>query len=303
MLDSIKHSPVKQYAMCVWLVLLLFASGCSTNNNETTSAQQAADNKQIVINTSQGEQVLTPTVVTYDPEQFDDPLESINRPIFAFNDVLYRYVLIPIGKGYDAVVPDPVQSGIGNFFNNLREPLNLLNNLAQGEGKKSGANLSRFLINSTIGLLGLFDPADAWFDLPEQTATIGDTLESYDIGYGSYLVLPIFGQSDFRNAFSTFGETLLSPVQVISNPPQTGYLQGLDGVNDFSPSALSYEELHKQADDPYTFFRNLYLQNLKRDAQFKGTGQQFSPSPANVKKKQQRAGASTTEQDIQNGEK
>ncbi|MDO6709758.1 MULTISPECIES: MlaA family lipoprotein [Aliiglaciecola] len=276
-------NPLNRYIKLVCLISVLVVSGCSSSRVEQVDAQPPS-NQQITINTSQGEQVLTPTVVTYDPVTFADPLESINRPIFAFNDVVYRYFLIPVGKGYDAVVPDPVQTGIGNFFSNLREPLNLLNNLAQGEGKKSGTNLGRFLINSTVGLLGLFDPADAWFDMPEETATIGDTLASYDVGYGNYLVLPILGQSDFRNAFSTLSESILSPVHVISDSPESSYLQGLDGFNDFVPTAPSYEELRAQSDDPYTFFRNMYLQSVERDEQFEGAPQQFSPSPANSEK-------------------
>ncbi|MBU2879306.1 VacJ family lipoprotein [Aliiglaciecola lipolytica] len=283
MLDSNMLNPLNRYIKLVCLISVLVVSGCSSSRVEQVDAQPPS-NQQITINTSQGEQVLTPTVVTYDPVTFADPLESINRPIFAFNDVVYRYFLIPVGKGYDAVVPDPVQTGIGNFFSNLREPLNLLNNLAQGEGKKSGTNLGRFLINSTVGLLGLFDPADAWFDMPEETATIGDTLASYDVGYGNYLVLPILGQSDFRNAFSTLSESILSPVHVISDSPESSYLQGLDGFNDFVPTAPSYEELRAQSDDPYTFFRNMYLQSVERDEQFEGAPQQFSPSPANSEK-------------------
>ncbi|GAA6185728.1 hypothetical protein NBRC116595_29780 [Aliiglaciecola sp. NS0011-25] len=283
MLDSNMLNPLNRYITLVCLISVLVVSGCSSSRVEQVDAQPPS-NQQITINTSQGEQVLTPTVVTYDPVTFADPLESINRPIFAFNDVVYRYFLIPVGKGYDAVVPDPVQTGIGNFFSNLREPLNLLNNLAQGEGKKSGTNLGRFLINSTVGLLGLFDPADAWFDMPEETATIGDTLASYDVGYGNYLVLPILGQSDFRNAFSTLSESILSPVHVISDSPESSYLQGLDGFNDFVPTAPSYEELRAQSDDPYTFFRNMYLQSVERDEQFEGAPQQFSPSPANSEK-------------------
>ncbi|GAB2676465.1 VacJ family lipoprotein [Aliiglaciecola sp. 3_MG-2023] len=283
MLDSNKLNPLDTFIKHCCLISFLIVSGCSSNNAEQV-ATTPSNNQEVVINTSQGEQVLTPTVVTYDPVTFEDPLESINRPIFAFNDVVYRYFLIPVSKGYDAVVPDPVQTGIGNFFSNLREPLNLLNNLAQGEGKKSGTNLGRFLINSTVGLLGLFDPADAWFDMPDETATIGDTLASYDVGYGNYLVLPILGQSDFRNAFSTIGESLLSPVHIISDSPESTYLQGLDGFNDFVPTAPSYEELRLESDDPYTFFRNMYLQSVERDAQFDGAVQQLSPSPANSEK-------------------
>lgn len=261
------------------LIILFTLAGCSTNqSSETEAAQQNNAVAPIEIETSQGSQLITPTVVSYEPKAFDDPLEFINRPIFNFNDGLYRYFLIPVGKGYSEYVPVPIQTGVGNFFSNLREPLNMINQIAQGEGGKFGICLARFVINSTLGLFGLFDPADKWFDLKEEYATFSDTLRFYGVGYGNYLVLPILGQSDYRNAFSTIGESLLNPVHWISDNPETLMLQSLNSVNQFAPTAPTYEELYEKANDPYVFFRNLYLQSVERDQDFPIGAQQIAPT-------------------------
>lgn len=261
------------------VLVTLLVSGCSSiDEQQIESTTQNQPVAEIEIETSQGTQSITPTVVSYEPTEFEDSLEFINRPIFEFNDGLYRYFLIPVSEGYIKYVPGPVKTGIGNFFSNLREPLNMVNHIAQGEGGKFGVCLARFVINSTLGLFGLFDPADAWFDIKEQRATIAQTLRHYGVGYGNYLVLPILGQSDYRNAFSTIGESLLNPVHWISNNPETLYLQSLDSVNQFAPTAPSYEELYEQAEDPYLFFRNLYLQGVERDQDFPDGAQQIAPT-------------------------
>lgn len=276
---TLATSGFQRCLMAFLLVGILALTGCSTNStSNVTIAQQNKPDSSIEIETSQGIQTITPTVVTYEPETFEDPLEFINRPIFKFNDKLYRYILIPASQVYTQYVPDPVQTGVGNFFVNLREPINMVNHLAQGEGSKFGVCLARFVINSTIGLFGIFDPATAWFNLQEERSTFSDTMRFYNIGYGNYLVLPIFGQSDFRNAFSTLGESLVNPVHWISDNPETFYLQSLDSLNQFAPTAPSYEELYDQAEDPYVFFRNLYLQSVERDQDFPEGAQQIAPT-------------------------
>ncbi|WP_158966208.1 VacJ family lipoprotein [Paraglaciecola sp. L3A3] len=266
----------------VILGFILILGSCSSNKStqQTAATNQNTQTQQLVVKSSHGTHTIEPTVVSYaaddsqavvdgeQPAAFDDPLEFINRPIFAFNDKLFEYVLIPASKVYLAIVPTPVNQGVSNFFANIREPLNALNQLLQGEGISSGKSIGRFLINSTIGVLGLFDPATAWFEIDENVSTINDTLASYDVGYGSYLVIPILGQSDLRNGFSTLTESIISPIGQISNDPQTLYIQTYDGFHAFTPQAESYQTLSSQADDPYIFFRNLYMQSVLRDQQY-----------------------------------
>ena len=116
--------------------------------------------------------------------------------------------------------------------------------------------------------MGLFDPAKAWFGIEHQVAHIDDTLRSYDIAYGTYIVFPLLGSSDLRNGFSTIVESMASPLHQITNDPQTLYLQTYGGFHNVAPQLLSYEELRKDKSEPYVFFRNLYMQGLLRDRQF-----------------------------------
>jgi phospholipid-binding lipoprotein MlaA len=274
----------------------LLLSACSSHSPQEAAKQPESSPKaksELVINSSHGTQTIEPTVVSYSAPNnaqevshsenvaFEDPLEFINRPIFAFNDKLFEYVLIPAAKGYTSVVPDPVRNSVSHFFGNIREPLNAINQLLQGELSDSGTSVGRFLINSTVGLLGFFDPATAWFGIDEKVSTINDTLVSYNVGYGSYLVLPILGQSDLRNGFSTITESIFHPIQYAADSPETLYIQSYGGFHAFAPEAPTYEELRKETDDPYVFFRNLYMQSMLRDQQYPAqTQDQQTPEPS-----------------------
>ena len=209
-----------------------------------------------------------PAAIPATAPQYYDPWEGFNRSVFAFNNAAYEYVLIPVSDGYKAVVPQPVRSSVGNFFANLREPLNLLNNLFSGEVSDAGSNLGRFLINSTVGLLGLFDPATNWFEIEPKRRSVGDTLASYGVGSGPYLVLPLLGQSDVRGGFSVLTEGFIHPVNHIADAPQNYQLRAFDGVDDFSEQSQTYQNLYEKADDPYLYFRNQYLQGQARDLMY-----------------------------------
>tara|TARA_R110002153_G_scaffold110189_1_gene251153 strand:- start:27947 stop:28843 length:897 start_codon:yes stop_codon:yes gene_type:complete len=264
----------------VLLMLVSMLAGCASKNEleqrqsqlfqtgigQSPSAIKSEDS--IEIQTTKGIVAIAPTVVGYEPAQIADPFESINRPIFAFNHVVYTWVMNPLAKGYTAIMPDPAEVAVSQFFSNLREPLNAINHLLQANGTKTGSSLGRFLINSTIGVLGIFDPADAWFDIKPHRATLNDTLTTWDVSYGAFIVLPILGQSDIRNGLSTLTETTFAPVTYVSDPPQTQYIQTYDGFHEFSPRASSYETLYKESEDPYVFFRNMYMQSLLRDKEY-----------------------------------
>ena len=232
------------------------------------SDQQSAATEKLQVESSHGSTTLQPTVVSYAEAEFSDPLEWFNRPVFAFNDVLYRYALIPLGRGYQTLVPAPVRTAVSNVFGNLREPINALNQLFQLEGRDMGVSLARFAINTTIGVLGLFDPAESWFELDRRPSRITDTLVHYEVGYGAYLVLPILGQTDLRNGFSTLTEGAIHPIRYLTDNPETLYIQGYELFHAFAPSGEKYRVLRQDKEDPYRFFRNLYLQGVLRDEQF-----------------------------------
>ncbi len=274
------------------LKLVLFASfllfGCSTTPVEqtklVTAKHQASpktrltDNQVTQIETSNGIIQVEPTVVATDDSVIEtqssntnktvyyDPIEPVNRAIFGFNHYSYKYLLIPLAKGYNKILPDPAKRSIGNAFNNIREPLNLLNNTFSGDINDAGSNLGRFVINSTVGLLGLFDPATKWFQIEDKPKTLGQTLQTYEVGSGAYLVLPILGQSDVRNTSSRITEGLIHPTRYIFDSPTDSQVRGVGGFNSFAPRAGTYMTLYQQADDPYTYFRNQYIQSQNRNA-------------------------------------
>lgn len=231
-------------------------SSAESNSLEAIEAHQPGPYEQLNRN--------EPTVVSY--EDYQDPLESFNRTMFKFNDVSYRYLLTPLAKGYRKVTPKPVSKSIGNFFLNLREPLFALNKLLQAEPVDSGKSVLRLGINTTVGLLGLFDPADAWFNLPRKKTSFGDTLVFYGVGYGAYLVLPLAGPSDFRSGSSIVLDYFLHPLNYLEDERTATGLKLFDRFQDNAEMLDAYPSLVVDSDDAYIFLRNLYLQRLERDA-------------------------------------
>jgi phospholipid-binding lipoprotein MlaA len=242
------------------LLACLCASGCFSAQHAWNEADAAAATGDFYV------AAIEPTVVGY-PEP-RDPLMALNRAIFAFNDVVYRYVLIPLSRLYVQVVPAPVRTGIRNFFYNLRAPIYVVNHLLQGNPGPAGRNVLRFAINATIGLFGLFDPARAWFNLEREDTNFTATLSRYGAGYGVYLVLPFIGPSDTRNAASLVVDYALHPIPRLADNPERAAIRGFDYFQEYAPSAEHYETLRGKVEDPYIFFRNLYIQGLQRDEEY-----------------------------------
>lgn len=210
-------------------------------------------------------QPAEPTVVSY--EDYRDPLQVINRPIFTFNHYTYRYLLSPLSRGYQKVVPEPVDNSLANFFHNLREPLYFLNNLFQWRPAESGKSVLRLGINSTVGLLGFFDPAKAWWGIEREDTTFADTLARYGVGYGAYLVLPVLGPSDLRDGSSMTFEYFTHPLHYTVDEREATVLLAVDGFRRRVPALTRYVDVVEQSEDPYIFVRNLYLQGIQRDAE------------------------------------
>jgi phospholipid-binding lipoprotein MlaA len=188
-----------------------------------------------------------------------DPLESVNRVTFAFNDKLYRGVLKPVAKGL-RVIPTPVRTGASNFFNNLGAPVSMVSALLQGEGKNAATELGRFLVNSTAGIVGLLDPATD-MGLVRDEEDLGQTLASYGIGHGVYLVVPFIGASSTRDFVGDLGTTGLNPLY---NELAWGEMAGItltEAEVALSLDKDTYEAFYDSALDPYVFFRSAWLQN------------------------------------------
>jgi phospholipid-binding lipoprotein MlaA len=244
--------PATRFSACVILLLAGLLNACASN-----AAAQNYSNDNILADDE--------VTVVASKEAYYDPLISVNRAVFAFNNISYRYVLIPTAKAYKAVTPDPVEVHVGMFFENLKAPISIVNHLLQWEPSKAGRMTGRFLVNSTVGLLGLFDPAEAWLEIEAQPTGFSDTLRQYGSGRGPYLVLPFLGPSDLRGGAGVVGDYLANPVPYLTEQPDTSLIMSADTLQSFSGRADIYKKLYDSSSDPYLFFRNMYLQGQQRD--------------------------------------
>ena len=187
----------------------------------------------------------------------EDPWESINRPIFRFNDTLDTYALKPVARGYQAVTPQFLEDGVHNVFSNIGEVGNLANNLLQGKLHDAGVDTSRLIFNTTFGLLGFFDVASK-MGLQRSDEDFGQTLGAWGVGSGPYLVLPLLGPSSLRDAPARIPDSFLGPYPYIDHVPTRNVSRAVNVV-DIRASLLSAEKL--VTGDKYIFIRNAYLQN------------------------------------------
>ncbi len=196
--------------------------------------------------------------------QVADPLLPLNRAMFHFNDKLYFWVLKPVARGYRAVIPAPARSGVRNFFHNLTMPIRMLSCILQGKGRAASAELTSFLINSTVGVLGFGNPAKRWPQLNPSEEDLGQTFATYGIGNGFYIVWPVLGPSTLRDTVGMVGDWFLNPVSYVS--PTEAYLgvRAVDTVNETSFRIGDYESLKEAAIDPYVALRNAYIQHRKK---------------------------------------
>lgn len=207
-------------------------------------------------------------VATTDELVIADPLMPFNRAMHKFNDVTYRYVLIPLVDAYTTVTPDPVEEGIGNFFDNIKSPIYLVNHLLRGDIKGAGRDIGRFAINTTLGVAGIGDPATNWFGIEEDLARASDTMAGYGVGYGFYLVLPFIGPSNARSGVGMFIDGQLNPIQYLMDSPEDTGVRIFDNFQEYGPTITSYTALREESEDLYLFMRNLHVQGLLRDQQY-----------------------------------
>lgn len=190
---------------------------------------------------------------THDP----DPWEGLNRKTFWFNEKVDAYVLEPVATGWDWVAPDGVQNSVQNAFQNLKYPISLVGNVTQGKGKSAWTETLRFVINSTIGVVGLFDPAAA-VGLEPRREDIGQTLGVWGFGPGPYLVIPLIGPSSVRDASGLVLESPLDLAYRLNSPILVAVVRT---VNWRAINLELIDDSRAQAFDWYIFVRNAYLEN------------------------------------------
>ena len=191
-----------------------------------------------------------------------DPLESYNRFIFKINDKLYFYLLKPTARVYRAVLPEKARVSVGNMLHNILMPTRFLNCLLQGKLKGSAIELSRFTVNTTWGIAGLFDPAKSYLHLEEQQEDFGQTLGFYGLKEGFYIAWPFWGPSSLRDTVGLVADYYSYPIVYYIPLFKTG-VTVLDTVNYISLTLGDYEEFKKTAFDPYVSLRNAYFQHRR----------------------------------------
>lgn len=194
------------------------------------------------------------------PEAYD-PLQPMNRVFYRFNDLGDRYLLRPAAVGYQRALPRQLRSGVHNFFSNLLYPVTIANGFLQGKFRQSGRDGARFLLNSIVGLGGLFDPATR-VGLTENDEDFGQTLAVWGVGDGPYLVIPVFGPSTLRNVLGAAVDAPLTPFLSVTDGDVDVTL-GAWVINqvDRRSGFLDADQQVFEAYDPYTFVRDAYLQN------------------------------------------
>ena len=198
-----------------------------------------------------------------------DPWEPVNRAIFGFNEVADRAVLTPVSRGYRAVVPEPVRDSVSNFLNNLREPTHFVNLALQGEREGFGTSVGRFVINTTLGVGGLFDAASA-FGYQKQETRFGTTLQKWGVGPGPYVVLPLFGPDVVRGAVGRLPDMTLNPTFYLSSDWPWITQNVMEGVDFHVQNMDAIEDLRRGSVDMYATVRSIYLQRL--GAEIAGSG-------------------------------
>jgi phospholipid-binding lipoprotein MlaA len=186
-------------------------------------------------------------------------LERVNRATFAFNDLLDRMIARPAARAYKAVVPEIARRGIGNFFGNLSYPTVAINNALQGKFRLAASDAARFMVNTVVGVGGFGDPATR-FGLKAHDEDFGQTLGWWGVPPGPYLVLPLLGPSDFRDAPSRYVDRYTSPDHYLRSV-RTEYRVMAVGLLDKRAQLLSADDVLKQAFDPYALVRNAYQQH------------------------------------------
>lgn len=193
-----------------------------------------------------------------------DPLYYFNYAMYSLNDILYVVVLNPLASSYKALTPPMFRKGVNNFFHNLLFPVRFVNNFLQGQIKDAGTEIEIFLINSTVGVLGLGQVAQDEFGLKTCDEDLGQTFGSYAIGNGFYLVLPILGPSTLRDTVGLAGDYFLTPLNYVEPWELSVGIKSYDTINSLSFHLGEYEALKAAAIEPYVAIRNAYIQNREK---------------------------------------
>lgn len=206
--------------------------------------------------------LLSGCASTDGPPPEGDPFESYNRAMYKFNDAVDRAVLRPVARAYKNNVPQPAQTGIGNFFSNLDDIWVLVNDLLQLKFKQAASDFSRVVWNSTVGLFGLIDVATP-MGMPKHNEDFGQTLGSWGVGEGPYVVLPFLGPSTLRDTGGLVVDWEYEPLQEIDDDEAYWTAVVLRAIDTRARLLGASRVMDEAALDPYAFMRDAYLQRRR----------------------------------------
>lgn len=193
-----------------------------------------------------------------------DPFEGINRATYAFNDVVDENLLKPVAKGYQKVTPEFFRAGVSNLFTNIGDVATAINNLLQGKGGDAASDAGRFFVNSTLGVLGLFDVATP-MGLEKHDEDFGQTLGKWGINSGPFLMLPLMGPSTLRDAVSRPVDSYAGYFRYVDHIPSRNTAFGVEIIDLRAHLLGASSTLDTAALDKYQFIRDAYLQRRLRN--------------------------------------
>lgn len=199
------------------------------------------------------------------PTTVHDPYENTNRRVHDFNRSLDRGVVRPVSQGYDAAVPDPVQTGVSNLASNFSLPGKFVNAVLQGDVEGAGQNFFRFAVNTLVGFGGILDPATE-FGIPEESADFGETLAVWGVPEGAYQELPLLGPSTERHTAGRVVDIFTNPLSYVLQPPES-YVPPTTSVGsrlgDRARFSNTIDSILYESADSYAQSRLIYLQNRR----------------------------------------
>ena len=243
------------------VIISLMTAGCAVSQKNTPSNQIASASEKLAETPACDDFDLMEEELGEQMVEIADPLEPLNRMMYHVNDTFYFWVLKPVSEVYKNITPEPARIGIGNFFHNLTTPVRFVNCHLQGKTAAADIELNRFLINTTIGILGFGDPAKDQHGLESPAKEdLGQTLATYGLDNSLYVVWPLIGPSTIRDSIGMVGDLFLNPVFYVESTEAAICITAVRITNKSSFYIGEYENIKAASLDPYVAMREVYIQ-------------------------------------------
>ncbi|VAY87487.1 Surface lipoprotein [hydrothermal vent metagenome] len=248
----------------------MFGSGCATKNIVEYPDSSQLENSEVIVS---GKSDDTQQLDFLDDFKEEDnvqsnPFEGYNIFMTNFNDGLYFYAVNPVAHGYSNVIHKSIRKSISNLFHNMLYPARVVNNILQGKMLNAAEETSRFIINTTVGVFGLFDPAIKYLKLNPHNEDFGQTLGYWGVSSGYHVVLPFLGPSNLRDIFGMYSDSMFNPIEyygkrVYNLSESYDYSLTVEAYKKLNYTSLhlgEYEELTKDAVQLYPYLKDIYEQ-------------------------------------------